>query len=521
MVSETFPVVSVAEMRALEAAAIEAGASERELQERAGRTVAEAVSERVARSGVSVAVLVGAGNNGRDAVVAGRYLAEWGHSVQIWLGPRHSLEPAEIAALGAAGIGVSAADVARRGEDLRRSLAQARVAIDGLLGIGARGPMRAELAEIAGLLNEARAARPDLLVVSVDLPSGVNADDGSIPGAAVRADVTVTFGAVKAGLLRFPAAELVGTLEPRPIGLPAEQLERLPIRILDLPGVRPSLPSRPLDAHKYRFGRVLVVAGSGQFIGAAYLCAASAARSGCGLVAVATTDAVKRVLASRLPEATYPTPTLGLERDAAAAADSLVEALPDYQALVLGPGIGRSAVTARFLTRLLEANARASQPVSAIIDADALNLLASWDGWWERIGPGHVLTPHAAEMGRLAGMDARRVAEGAWHVAREHAQRWRQVVVLKGPFTTVASPDGHAWVYPRANPGLATAGTGDVLAGLCGGLVAQGCSPLAGARLAVVVHAVAGRLVLEERAWRTLLASDLIEQIPRVLRSIG
>jgi NAD(P)H-hydrate epimerase len=155
-----------------------------------------------------------------------------------------------------------------------------------------------------------------------------------------------------------------------------------------------------------------------------------------------------------------------------------------------------------------------------VIDADALTLMAAWGTWWEQIGPGNVLTPHAGEMARLLGADTVD-GEASWETARRSAARWRQVVVLKGPFTTVAEPGGRAWVYPRANPALATAGTGDVLAGLTAGLLAQDLTPFDAARLAVVVHARAARQVAEDRAWRTLVASDLCSTIPAVLESLA
>jgi NAD(P)H-hydrate epimerase len=171
------------------------------------------------------------------------------------------------------------------------------------------------------------------------------------------------------------------------------------------------------------------------------------------------------------------------------------------------------------LRRLLAANGSAARQVPAVIDADALTLLAGWDGWHTRIGPNNVLTPHAGEMARLLGDEAR-PDEAPWETARRAAADWKQIVVLKGPFTTVAEPSGRAWVYPHANAALATAGTGDVLAGLTAGLLAQGAAPVDAARLAVVVHALAGRRVVAERGWRTLLASDLLDVLPAVLESL-
>jgi NAD(P)H-hydrate epimerase len=294
--------------------------------------------------------------------------------------------------------------------------------------------------------------------------------------------------------------------------------------VLDEATVAPLVPQRPLDAHKYKFGRVLVVAGSDRFVGAACLGSEAAARAGAGLVGVVSTEAVKRVLATRLPEATYPLTLAGLDDDPEAEGDRVAALLPEQAVLLLGPGIDRSEPVDRFVRRLLPANAGQGTPVPAVIDADALTLLAGWPGWWKSVGQDNVLTPHAGEMARLVASDTdlgEREGEAAWETARRAAARWRQVMVLKGPFTVVAEPGGRAWVYPHANPALATAGTGDVLAGLISGLLSQGLTALDAARLGVVVHALAARRVVERRGARTLIASDLPPEVPAVLSTLA
>jgi hydroxyethylthiazole kinase-like uncharacterized protein yjeF len=514
-----FPVVSVEQMRALEQAAMLAGTDEHVLQDRAGRAVADFVESRL-RSGGRVIGLVGAGNNGRDAMVAARYLAERGHRAHLWMVPRHAVTAAELEELTAAGVDHRMADGGDAHDILDALLRESDVVVDGLLGIGARGPMRPDLAAAVGHLDAVRAGRPEPFVVAVDVPSGIDADTGAVPGAAVRAAATVTFGGVKAGLLRFPAAAHAGELVVRSIGLPGELVDAQTVFALDAEAVRVCVPARPLDAHKYRFGRVLVVAGSDQFLGAASLCSAAAARSGCGLVAVATSGAVRSALAARLPEATYPVPALDVESGPDESARRVLEVLPLHQALVIGPGLGRSKATARFFRTVMSANGGMSLPVPTVIDADALTLLADWDGWWESIGHDNLLTPHAGELARLC-RDQDLVSSAPWQTAAELARRWGQTLVLKGPFTAVGQPDGPTWVYPHANPALATAGTGDVLAGLCGGLVAQGLGRGEAARLAVVAHALAARKIVATRGWRSLIASDLPEVIPATLQQIA
>ena len=531
---EPYAVVSVEEMRALERAAIDAGTPELELQERAGRAVADVIQDNLGARRGRVVALVGAGNNGRDAAVAARHLASRGHEVSVWLSTKHGLSEGEVAQLAGMDANVRSLATDRAAvdgddrrlrsplADFRAALGDADVAVDGLLGVGSRGPMRPGLVDLADAVNAARTGSPTLRVVAVDVPSGLDADTGAAPGAVVRADETVTFGAIKAGLLRFPGAELAGRVLVRPIGLPDAAVERHAVRVLDASTVSPLVPRRPLDSHKYRFGRLLMVAGSDQYVGAACLGSAAAARSGCGLVGLVSTEAAKQVLAVRLPEATYPATLRGVEADPGGAANTVAELLPEQQAFLIGPGLGRADATDHFLRAVLRANAASERPTPTVIDADALSLLGGWTDWWEQIGPGNVVTPHAGEMARLIGNAADGDGEAApWDRARRWAERWNQVVVLKGPFTTVAGPDGRAWVWPRANPALATGGTGDVLAGLCAGLLAQGLSPFDAARLAVVVHALAGERVVHERGWRILLASDLVDQIPRMLSELA
>ena len=412
---EPFAVVSVAEMRALEAAAIEAGTPERVLQERAGLAVADVIEAELASAGRGagsgsggkprVVVLVGAGNNGRDAVVAGRRLAARGCKVEVWHGSRCPLSNQERLALASEGIRLLRFDDEGFAPHLEAVIEASDFVIDGLLGVGSRGPMRPELARVAGVVNLARGRSRGRRVVAVDVPSGIDADDGSAPGAAVYADITVTFGAVKTGLLRFPAAGHVGRLVMARIGLLPGHASTFPSQILDESRVRGFVPNRAADAHKYRVGRVLVVAGSDQYVGAACLCSEAAARAGAGLVGLVSTEAVKRVLATRLPEATYPLTLDDVELRPEHAAEAVAALLADQSALLIGCGIGRSASTSRFLRQLLILNARQAKPTPTVIDADALSLLAEWPRWWEQIGDGNVLTPHAGEMARLLDSD--------------------------------------------------------------------------------------------------------------------
>jgi NAD(P)H-hydrate epimerase len=502
-------IVSVEQMRALEAAAFAAGIGEAELQTRAGQAVAQEVFRLLGGQG-RVAVLVGHGNNGRDGAVAAEWLLEHGAPVDLVVAPRHAVTAGELTRLRAMGASViSSSDHS----GVECALSGASLAVDALAGIGARGALRDPLASLARQLNAHRHA---LHVVALDLPSGVDADTGEVPGEAVWADSTVTLGAVKQGLLRFPAAEHVGRLIPRGIGIPASAEADPGYSVIEIDDLRGSLPPRPLNAHKYGFGRVLVLAGSDHFLGAPVLCAGAAARVGAGLVTVGSTREVRLNTAAHLPEVTFTQVDVS-PSDGAKAAASLSEYLRSHNAIVIGPGLGRGAAITEFVTEVLRLRA----PEHAlVIDADALFALTEIGGWPQLLGSNAVLTPHSGELARLIDheLDA---AEPEWQRAGRLARGWGCVLVAKGPFTCVAAPDGHVEVWPRANPALATGGTGDVLAGVTAGLLAQGLTPRDAARLAVGVHGLAGERIVGARGWRTLLASDLLGELPAVLHDLA
>ncbi|MBV9327073.1 MAG: NAD(P)H-hydrate dehydratase [Chloroflexi bacterium] len=498
-------IVSVEEMRALEAAAFAAGCTEAELQERAGQAVAEEVLRMVDVS-ERLVVLVGHGNNGRDGAVAARRLLERGLGVDLVLAPRHAVRPDELAWLRGLGASLVASE---DGVGVDRALTGAQVAVDALAGIGARGALREPLASLAARLNAAREGRR---VVALDLPSGVDADTGEVPGEAVWADATVTLGGVKQGLLRFPAAERVGRLIPRQIGLAESSL---PYTILDETALRRLVPARGLDAHKYRFGRALVAAGSDHFLGAPVLCAGAAARVGAGLVTVASTRDVRLNVAGQLPEATFSQTEIRAD-EGAAAARALEPYLQSYGAVVVGPGLGRGAGTTEFVRELLCLRPREH---TLVIDADGLVALSEIDNWVDLVDGNVVLTPHSGELERLVGHGPSG-EETVWSEAGRLAREWGCVLAAKGPFTCIAAPSGRVDVWPRANAALATGGTGDVLAGITTGLLAQGLPAWDAARLAVGVHGLAAANVVQ-RGWRTLLASDLFAEIPPALGALS
>jgi len=532
--------VTTEEMRQAEQAAVEAGATWEGLMDRAGRAVADQVLARLGKSGGAedrrVLALVGPGNNGGDALVAGRYLVEAGLSVQayLWNRPADQSDPLiEVAAGG--GVRMILAEEDKDLRVLQQQLKQVDVVIDGLLGMGLLRPIEGRLRDIVEQVNKVEGP----LVVAVDLPSGVQADTGQVLGVAIQAGVTVTMGQPKRGLCQFPGAGCAGEVVVAEIGIPESLLDQVQVELLDDRMARAALPGRPRDAHKGTFGRVLVVAGSLQYPGAPYLAAMAAYRVGAGLVTLAPPRSLYPILAARAVEATFlPLPDGDVGAIGEEAVQEIVEALPRYQALVLGCGLGQEEVTVTFVRRLLRTEEKVRLAIGflpqgkekekgewelpgLVLDADALNALAGVPEWWKQLPAGRVvLTPHPGEMARLLGASQEEVLASPIAVAQRAATTWGHVVVFKGANSVIGHPDGRVVLNPGANPALATAGTGDVLAGAIGGFLAQGVAPFEAALLGVRVHSGAGECLSADAGEAGGIASDLLACLPRVIRGI-
>jgi len=512
-------VVSTDEMRAIERRAdTEYGLDSQALMERAGRSLAEALAEQSGGdvSGIEVVTLVGPGNNGGDGRVMARYLAAAGAHVTLfdWKTRELSNLPPHDATDEHVTVG---ADMA----ELREAVAQADVVADALLGTGHSRPLDPTMRAALAVVQQERARRP-LVVLAVDVPSGLNADTGALDEGTLVADLTVTLAFPKVGMFLFPGAEVVGELAVGEIGLPADMSIPPGLELLDTALVRGLLPARRLDSNKGTYGKVMVVAGSSAFLGAAYLAAAAAGRVGAGLVTLATTAERAPFYAIKLSEATYALLPPD-DADPRERADAVMDALPGYRALVIGPGLGQASSVRPFLEAIF-ARLRAlpdDERPRLIVDADGLNALATRDHWWDMLPLRTVLTPHPGEMTRLRGGE--KVSGGGADrlaVARDCAQAWGHVVVLKGACALVASPEGGLRVNWPPNPALATAGTGDVLSGVVGGLLAQGVEPFAAASAAVHLHSRAGLRVAERLGDAGLLAGDLLPELPCAIAEV-
>lgn len=500
------PLLTAQQMRELDRIAIEEiGIASAVLMETAGKAVADAIDD--AELDGPILLLAGLGNNGGDAVVAARHLANLGLEVTI------------------AFIG----DPSEGSDDLKQQVAIAErldlemvtlieddptptlgplldahsVVVDGLFGTGLSREITGAFAKVIDAVNDA--THP---VISIDIPSGVDADTGQILGRAIEADVTIALAVPKLGHALYPGRAYAGDVHVADIGIPYALLERIePHCSLVADGILDeALPMRDSNSHKGTYGHLLVVAGVPDCPGAALLTARAALRAGAGLVTLGSDDTTIGRIAGVLDV------LMGRSLGPALTASAILAALEGKTAFAIGPSLEPTPAFALVLRDVL----RASR-VPAVVDAGALAALGSDPAWLARRSAPTVLTPHPGEMGRLVGLDAAAVQADRLRVAIDLAAQTKAHVVLKGASTVVADPDGTTWVITRGNAGMATAGMGDVLTGVIGGLLAQGVEAGLAARAGAYLHAIAGDAAAEAGGETRLIASDVLDYIARAI----
>jgi ADP-dependent NAD(P)H-hydrate dehydratase / NAD(P)H-hydrate epimerase len=502
------PLPDAPAMHALDRWAIEQrGVPSLDLMERAGAGVTRAV-ERLAPAG-RVAVLCGKGNNGGDGLVVARLLRDAGREVSV-----HSVaSAAELSGdartnldrlPGPPPVQIAAGGTPGGGETLTQALAPVQVVVDALLGTGFAGEPHGTVAEAIAVL-----AGLHTPIVSVDVPSGVDASTGEVAAAAVSARVTVTFQHAKPGLWIHPGKAHAGAVEVLDIGIPRRGPLAADVGLISS-SVLQALPRRGAASTKFSSGHVLVVGGSRGLTGAPRMAALGAMRAGAGYVTACVPAEVQAILATGPPELM----TRGLpDADGAltqAGVEQTLAATARAGALALGPGLGRRGEAAAFARDLA---GRAEVPL--VLDADGLNAHVGYLQQLAKRPPASVLTPHAGELARLLESDSETIERRRLAHARVAAQRAGAVVVLKGDDTLVADPSGLVGVSPGDSPGLATAGTGDVLCGVVAALLSQGLDPFPAACAAVSLHAQAGRLAARTvGSAEGVIASDVIAALP-------
>ena len=503
--------------RADRRATAEFGLSSLILMENAGRGAADAI-ERVLGlcRGRRVAVVCGKGQNGGDGFVVARHLMGRGSAVEVWLIGRAADVMGDaatnLAVLRRGSLPVMEATEAAGSsgfDDLRRGLSRADLVVDALLGTGVRGPADGVMGAAIAAINEA--SRP---VCALDLPSGLSADGGDLLGPTVRARLTVTFGLPKVGLFVGAGPRQAGRVELVDLGVPRAWLEGgLRVGLVEAEDIGAVVPARPADAHKGRYGHLLVVAGSLGKTGAAVLACLGALRSGTGLVTCALPATQQPVVAARLAEAmTEALAETTAQTLSAKALDRLLELAGRMDAVAVGPGIGLELETQATVRDLIQT---AERPM--VVDADALTALSGHLALLRRARGPRLLTPHPGEAARLLQRSVADVQADRIESARRLAGETGAIVALKGAGTLVAAQGGEVTVNPTGNPGMATGGTGDVLTGIAGGLLAQGLAPESALRAAVYLHGLAGGLAAAARGEVGLIAGDVADAVPAAI----
>jgi len=532
----------------IEQEADSSGISYADMMENAGRGLADILLELPYEEGeeeLEIIGLVGPGNNGGDALVAMAQMAAQGWRVRAYLIQRKFYNDPYIERLQQAGGEIIQVEEDKGFEMLSAFLGTATVVLDGVLGTGIRLPLKGE---IGGVLKAAKEEITKLefppYIVAVDCPSGVDSDTGEAAEECIPADLTVTMAAVKQGLLRFPAFSLIGDLQVVDIGInnSIKGWDKIKHEVSDETTIRLILPQRPRDAHKGTFGTALVTAGSVNYTGAAFLAGKAAYRVGAGLVTLAIPAPLHQVLAGQLPEATWVLLPHELGVISENAAEVLRKNLKQATALLIGPGFGMEDTTLEFILKLLKTKSDLKKGSARIgfvqngkvqteektvplpplvIDADGLKLLARVPDWPTCLPPFTILTPHPGEMSDLTKLTKDIIQSDRQLIASKFAQQWGHVVVLKGAFTVVAAPNGQTTTIPFASAALARAGTGDVLAGIIVGLLAQGVKAYEAAIAGAWIHAKAGLYAAKLIGnSASVLAGDVLDSISQVITEL-
>jgi len=508
--------VTAAEIQQMDGETIRSfGIPGRVLMENAGRGVTRVLFDKFpATAGRRLAVLAGRGNNGGDGFVVARYAAQRGLAVAVYLlataGRVTGDARANLDLLGPLEVPVVEIPDGQSLMERKTAMAHHDIWVDAVFGTGLNSDIRGHYRDAIDLINGF-----DRPVLAVDIPSGVNADNGQICGTCIRADATVTFAFPKIGHTVFPGRQYTGSLEIIDIGIPPHIADTVaPRQRLTTPAdVTGSLVRRTPDAHKGDTGHLLVIAGSTGKTGAAVMTCEAAMRTGAGLVSLGAPRSLNAVLETMLVEVmTAPLPETGEGALSQKAGDQIELLLPGKRCLAIGPGLGPADETGQLVRQLLR-----QCKIPMVIDADALNHIAGERALFEKLKAPAVLTPHPGEMARLTGLSTARVQRDRVSCAREFAVATGTIVVLKGAGTIIATADGHIHVNPTGNPGMASGGMGDVLTGIIAGFIAQGISPEMAAVTGVYLHGAAADALASAGTPTGYLASEIMEQIPEQL----
>lgn len=488
------------------------------LMENAGMAVFHEVLHHLQRmEGKQVAIVCGRGNNGGDGFVVARQLFQQNMKVKVFIAANPAViggdAKTNLEILKRLGVPIEVVSPKENKSDFLGQLKQYDLIVDAIFGIGLDRNVDEFIGGVIETINEA--GKP---VISIDIPSGVNAADGSVCGTAVKAQKTIVFQLPKLGNINYPGSDYTGEMIVKNIGIPQEAIISLnpPIQMITIDWVKSILPKRRADTHKGDYGRVYIVAGSTGMTGAAMLTCEAVLRSGAGLVKVAIPQSLNNIMEVRLTEAiTVPLPELKKGVVGISDIEKIIKTMSQSDAVAIGPGSGQSRELEEVLRNIFE-----NSTTPMVLDADALNSLANRKELLKLLKGPAVLTPHPMEMARLTQIAVEDIQRNRVEIAREFAQKWNVIVVLKGARTVVAAPSGEIFINTTGNPGMATAGSGDVLTGIITGFIAQGIEPVSATAAAVYIHGLAGDMAAEELGEYGMMAGDIVTHLPYALKKI-
>ncbi len=520
-------VVTAEEMRQIDQDTIEGiGIPGIVLMETAGSAIVQAIEQHYPTC-KRIGILAGKGNNGGDGIVIARQLAHIGYDVHLFLvsPPESFTGEADINLQIAKNLKLRTEEIltettfgTEKGISLN-NIGSCELLVDAIFGTGLRGEVRDPIATIINTINNL-----PIPILSVDLPSGLDADTGNPLGTCVQADRTVTIGLPKRGLLVHPGAEFVGKLEVVDIGFPEQVIDAQNIKVNWTTAAQASqwLPQRPSTSHKGTYGRVFIVAGSTGMTGAAALASEAALRAGAGLVTLGTPKHLNPILEGLLPEVmTLPLP----ETDAGSLAASAITTILEFaertkSVLAIGPGLSQNPETVSLVHQLVRENQAQALGLRMVIDADGLNALAHARETISLLNTEAVLTPHPGEMARLTNTEISTLEKDRISTAQHFGNAHGVTLVFKGAPTVTGTPDGNVWINSTGNPGMATGGMGDLLTGIIAGLMAQGVPSEKAAAFGVYVHGLAGDITSERLGMHGLIASDVLKAVPEAISSL-
>lgn len=488
------------------------------LMENAGLSVVTKIKKILKNlKGKNVTILVGKGNNGGDALVVARHLYQLGAEVKMFL----LFDPDSFKddvirnwqMIEALGIKWHLMNDDNSFYLLKLSLNKSDLVVDGIFGTGFRGDPEEKIGRVIKIVNEYSCP-----ILAIDIPSGVDANTGQIGEPCIKADYVVTFAWAKRGLLLYPGKTKVGELEVADISIPELGIDILTTEqhYIDNSLAKECLPELNWEGHKNTYGHVLVVAGSEGMTGAAALSSRAALRVGTGLVTTCLPESLADLFDVIYPEIiTKPVAETRDRTLAYAAWQDIEKGLQNKKAVVYGPGLTTQPEIKDILAKLLE-----KVKIPLVVDADGLNVLAQDTSILNKAQGPIILTPHPGEMARLTSLSTEDVQANRIEVSEMVAKELNAIVVLKGAGTIITTPDGKLFINSTGSPALATAGTGDVLAGVIGGLLAQGIEPVKAAVLGVYIHGLAGDLAGIEKGMRGVIAGDVLEKLPYAIKAI-